>query len=37
MAAVERTASEWRSAGQLTDAEQSAIVEAARRAERDLV
>jgi hypothetical protein len=36
MAAVERTASEWRSAGQLTDAEQTSIVEAARRAERDL-
>jgi len=36
MAAVERTASEWRSAGQLTDAEQRSIVEAARRAERDL-
>jgi hypothetical protein len=36
MAAVERTASEWRSAGQLTEAEQTSIVAAARRAERDL-
>ncbi|HEY9225197.1 MAG TPA: hypothetical protein VIP11_01035, partial [Gemmatimonadaceae bacterium] len=37
MAAVERTAAEWRAAGRLTDAEQSSIVQAARRAERDLV
>jgi hypothetical protein len=36
VAAVERVATEWRSAGRLTDAEQSSIVQAARRAERDL-
>jgi hypothetical protein len=36
VAAVERTASEWRTAGKLTEAEQSAILQAARRAERDL-
>ena len=37
MVAVERTANEWRSAGRVTDADQSAIVQAARKAERDLV
>jgi len=36
VAAVERVATEWRTAGRLTDAEQSSIVQAARRAERDL-
>ena len=36
VAAVERVAAEWRTAGRLTAAEQSAIVQAARRAERDL-
>jgi DUF1680 family protein len=36
VAAVERTATEWRTAGRLTAADQSAIVQAARRAERDL-
>ena len=36
MAAVERTAAEWRSAGRATEAEQRAIVRAARRAERDV-
>lgn len=36
MAAVERTAAEWRAAGRVTEAEQRAIVQAARRAERDL-
>ena len=32
MAAVERTASEWRTAGRLTQAEQTRIMQAARRA-----
>jgi len=36
MAAVERVASEWRNAGRVTAAEQEAIVQAARRAEREL-
>ena len=36
MASVERVAAEWRTAGRLTAAEQSDIVQAARRAERDL-
>jgi hypothetical protein len=36
LAAVERTAAEWRTAGRLTQAEQTTIVQAARRAERDL-
>jgi hypothetical protein len=36
VAAVERTAAEWRSAGRLTESDQSTIVQAARRAERDL-
>jgi hypothetical protein len=36
MAAVERVAMEWRAADRLTAAERSAIVQAARRAERDL-
>ena len=36
MTAVERAATEWRTAGRLTETEQSAIVQAARRAERDL-
>jgi hypothetical protein len=36
MAAVERTATEWSAAGRLTAAQQSAIVQAARRAEREL-
>jgi DUF1680 family protein len=36
VAAVERTAAEWRTAGKLTEAEKSAIVQAARRAARDL-
>jgi hypothetical protein len=36
MAAVERVATEWRTAERLTAADQSAIVQAARRAERDL-
>ena len=36
MEAVDRTATEWRAAGRITPAEQSAIVQAARRAERDL-
>ena len=36
VAAVERTATEWRAAGKLTDAEQSTIVQSARRAARDL-
>ena len=36
MAAVERIAGEWREAGRLTEAEQSAVVQAARRAEREL-
>jgi len=36
IAAAERTAAEWRAAGRLTETEQSAIVQAARRAERDL-
>jgi hypothetical protein len=36
IAAVERTAAEWRAAGRVTETEQSAIAQAARRAERDL-
>jgi uncharacterized protein len=36
VAAVERTAAEWRAAGRATEAEQRAIVQAARRAEREL-
>jgi DUF1680 family protein len=36
VAAVERTAAEWRAAGRQTAAEHGAIVQAARRAERDL-
>jgi hypothetical protein len=36
MAAVERVGTEWRTAGRLTAADQSAIVQAARRAEREL-
>jgi DUF1680 family protein len=36
LAAVERTAAEWRTAGRVTVTEQRAIVQAARRAERDL-
>jgi hypothetical protein len=36
MTAVERTATEWRSAGRLTAADQTTIVRAARLAERDL-
>jgi hypothetical protein len=35
-AAVERVAAEWRAAGRLTAPEQSTIVQAARRAKRDL-
>lgn len=37
VAAVERTASEWRAAGRLTAADEGSIVQAVRRAERDLV
>jgi hypothetical protein len=37
VAAVEQVATSWRSAGRVTAAEQGAIVQAARRAERDLV
>jgi len=33
---VERTAAEWRAAGRVTETVQTAIVQAARRAERDL-
>jgi DUF1680 family protein len=36
VAAVERTAAEWRTAGRLTQADETTIVQAARRAERDL-
>ncbi len=36
MVAVERVTAEWRTAGRLTAAEQTAIVQAARSAERDL-
>ena len=36
IAAVERTAAEWRAAGLVTETEQSVIVQAARRAERDI-
>ena len=36
VAAVEGTAAEWRTAGRLAQAEQTAIVQAARRAEKDL-
>ena len=36
VAAVERTAAEWRTAGRVTESEKAAIVQAARRAERDL-
>jgi hypothetical protein len=36
VAAVERTAAEWRAAGRVTETEKTAIVQAARRAERDL-
>ena len=36
MAAVQRFAAEWRAAGKLTASDESAIVQAARRAERDL-
>ncbi|MEO5817092.1 MAG: beta-L-arabinofuranosidase domain-containing protein [Gemmatimonadaceae bacterium] len=36
MAAVERTATAWRSAGRLAPADQSTITQAARRAEREL-
>jgi hypothetical protein len=36
IAAVERTAAEWRAAGRVTDTQQTAIVNAARRAQRDL-
>jgi hypothetical protein len=36
IAAVERTAAEWRAAGRVTETQQTAIVQAARRAERDL-
>ena len=36
MAAVDRTATEWRSANRITPAEQGTIVQAARRAEQDL-
>ncbi len=36
VSAVERVAAEWRAAGRLTDAAQSAVVQAARQAERDL-
>jgi uncharacterized protein len=36
VAAVERTAAEWRSAGRLTPAERTTVVQAARRAARDL-
>ncbi|HJX75873.1 MAG TPA: hypothetical protein VJ247_05915, partial [Gaiella sp.] len=36
MQAVERAAADWRTSGQLTQAEQSAVVQAARRAEREL-
>jgi len=36
MASVERVAAEWRTAGRLTAADESAVVQAARRAERDL-
>ncbi|MEO7997538.1 MAG: beta-L-arabinofuranosidase domain-containing protein, partial [Gemmatimonadaceae bacterium] len=37
VATVERTATEWKTAGKLTDAQQKAIVQSARRAEKDLV
>jgi hypothetical protein len=36
IAAVERTAAEWRAGGLVTETERSAIGQAARRAERDL-
>jgi DUF1680 family protein len=36
MAAVERAATEWRSASKLTQADQNAIVRAARRADREM-
>jgi hypothetical protein len=36
MAAVERAATEWTAAGRLTAADQSVVVQSARRAERDL-
>jgi DUF1680 family protein len=36
VAAVERVGAEWRSAGRLTEAEQNTVMQAARRAERDL-
>jgi hypothetical protein len=36
IAAVERTAAEWRAAGRVTEPEQRAIVQAARRVEREL-
>ena len=36
MASVERAAAEWRTAGRLTAAEERAVSQAARRAERDL-
>jgi hypothetical protein len=34
---VDRVATEWRNAGRVTAAQQGAIVDVARRAERDLV
>jgi DUF1680 family protein len=37
VAAVEQVATSWRNAGRVTTAEQGAIVQAARRAEKDLV
>jgi hypothetical protein len=36
VSAVERTATEWRTSGRITQAESSTIVDAARRAARDL-
>jgi len=36
VAAVERVATEWSTAGRLTAAQQNDILQAARRAERDL-
>jgi hypothetical protein len=36
VAAVERVAGEWQSAGAFTGAQQTAVVDAARRAEADL-
>jgi hypothetical protein len=36
VSAVERAAVEWRTAGRLTATDESAVVQAARRAERDL-